>query len=85
VIGLGQGVVWGDLLAPFDAVRGEHEAMAADKFNDDETYKAGIIQVTGPGGCTRAQATHAASRLILQGAGSASVRPAAGSAEPGLR
>ena len=40
-----QGAGVGGLLEAFDALRQQHAAMAADKFNDDGTYKAGIIQV----------------------------------------
>ncbi len=34
-----------ELVGAFDVVRAEHEAMAAEMFNDDGTYKAGINQV----------------------------------------
>ncbi len=34
-----------ELLEAFDAVGKKHEKMEADKFNDDDTYKAGINQV----------------------------------------
>ena len=33
------------LLAAFDALWAEHEAMAPGEFNDDGTYKIGINQV----------------------------------------
>ena len=42
-----------ELLSAFDAVRAEHEGMAAEAFNDDVAYKTGIIQVGG-GGATLA-------------------------------
>jgi hypothetical protein len=45
----GQGAGVGELLAVFDAVRAKHEGMAAEAFNDDATYKGGIIQVEGGG------------------------------------
>lgn len=35
------------LLSALDAVRAEHEGMAAEEFNDDGTYKTGINQVMG--------------------------------------
>jgi hypothetical protein len=34
-----------ELLETFDEVRGKHEKMEADRFNDDGTYKTGINQV----------------------------------------
>ena len=40
-----QGAGVAELLAAFDALGKQHEAMEADKFNDDGTYKAGINQV----------------------------------------
>jgi hypothetical protein len=43
VVGQGAGVL--ELLAAFDLVVNKHEGMAADLFNDDGTYKAGIVQV----------------------------------------
>ena len=36
-----------ELLSAFDAVRAEHEGMAAEAFNDDVAYKTGINQVGG--------------------------------------
>ncbi len=34
-----------ELLWAFDAVQVEHEFMAAEAYNDDGIYKAGLIQV----------------------------------------
>ncbi len=34
-----------ELLEAFDEVRGKHEGMEAERFNDDGTYKTGINQV----------------------------------------
>ena len=48
-----QGAGVAELLSAFDAVRAEHEGMAAEAFNDDVAYKTGIIQVGG-GGATLA-------------------------------
>ncbi len=48
--GAWQGAGMEELLSAFDAVRATHEGMAAEEFNDDATYKAGIDQVTGLGG-----------------------------------
>ncbi len=31
----------------FDKVRAKHNEMDADEFNDDDTYKAGINEVSG--------------------------------------
>ena len=41
----GAGVM--ELLAEFNLVGRKHEGMAAALFNDDEIYKAGIVQVRG--------------------------------------
>ncbi len=40
-----QGAETGELLAVFDGLRVEHEAMDAKEFNDDGTYKTGIDHV----------------------------------------
>ena len=45
--GAGQGAGVAELLSAFDAVRAEHEGMAAEAFNDDVAYKTGINQVGG--------------------------------------
>jgi hypothetical protein len=42
---LGQGAGTEELLDCFDALRAEHERMGPAEFNDDATYKAGIIRV----------------------------------------
>ncbi len=48
---LGQGAGTEELLDCFDALRAEHEKMGPAEFNDDATYKAGIILVgEGMGG-----------------------------------
>ncbi len=44
-----QGAGMEELLGAFDAVREKHAAMAADEFNDDGIYQAGINQVPGVG------------------------------------
>ncbi len=44
-VGPWQGAGVEELLKAFDAVGLEHERMEAEKFNEDATYKAGIIQV----------------------------------------
>ena len=36
-----------ELLAELNLVGRKHEGMAAPLFNDDEIYKAGIVQVRG--------------------------------------
>ncbi len=43
-MGAGQGAGVLELLAEFDLVGKKHEGMAATLFNDDGTYKAGIVQ-----------------------------------------
>jgi hypothetical protein len=42
-----QGAGVEELLGAFDEVRGAHEAMTAEDFNDDGVYKGGINQVRG--------------------------------------
>ncbi len=46
---MGQGAGVAELLAAFDEVGSEHEAMDPTEFNDDGTYKAGINKVRGVG------------------------------------
>ena len=36
-----------ELLGEFDAIAAKHEGMAAEEFNNDTVYKAGVIQVKG--------------------------------------
>jgi hypothetical protein len=45
----GQGAGWQELLGAFDAVRTKHAAMAAEEYNDDDAFKAGIHQARGGG------------------------------------
>ncbi len=40
-----RGAEAGELLAVFDAVRAEYEGVAAERFNDDVTYKVDINRV----------------------------------------
>ena len=44
----GQGVDAASLIAAFDAVKREHEAMPAEKYNDDLVYKSLLNLVTKP-------------------------------------
>ncbi len=57
-MGGGQGAGVLELLAEFDLVSAFHEAMEVGLYNDDGTYKAGVVQVKG--GVTQAKGARSA-------------------------